>query len=161
MYRIATTAVLCTLLGIALTTTPAHAASVCDVYGPSVGVPTGYGASYNVFNQSQMMISVYCNDDQSITVTTGNGDPLTYVYKEGYRYDAATQKWVRFTYSCPNTIIVDAWCPGQVEKTLQTPTTGDNFLVSYTCQWNGTKWNCGCSNTSCSTHAWQLQGYSF
>lgn len=135
--------------------TPVRAAD-CNIYGPQYAVPSGYGASFNVFNTSQMMLSIACNEDESITITTGNNDPLTYIYKNGYYYD---QTWKQFSYTCSN-MIADAWCPGQVNKTLtNVPTADANFLVSYTCQWGGTKWNCGCSNTSCSSPAWQLQGW--
>lgn len=132
---------------------------VCNKYGPTVGVASGYGASYNVYDTSEMMVSVYCNGDSNITVTSGNGDPYTYVYNQGYYYQ--NNEWNNFTYSCPNTLIANAWCVGGVEKTLSIPTNGTNYLVSYTCQWSGTKWNCGCANTSCSANYWQLQAYGF
>jgi hypothetical protein len=112
-------------------------------------IGTGFGTPWNVFNLSEILLKAYCNGSQ-ITATLG---PSTYIYHQGYAW--TNNQWQQTTFNCTQGALVsNAWCPASAQGALPQNTT---YFVGYTCNWTGTKWNCGCANTQCTQSFWQLQ----
>ena len=49
----------------------------------------------------------------------------------------------------------DYWCNGTLSGTLP---SNASFFAAYTCIFNGTRWQCGCTDVGCVSSFWQLQG---
>jgi len=141
---------------LAVLVVPAAHAATCNQLSSADSVPNGYGASYNVFKPGELLVSVLCTDTNKIHITAGNNDQNTYVYNKGYRYENGA--WKQYTLSCgAGEAVSGAWCVGNASASLNTPATGQNYLVAYTCQYRNSAWKCGCSDTTCATPKWQLQ----
>ena len=124
----------------------------CHLYTAS-SAPTpfyaGYGVPWDVLNPNQLLLKAFCTGS-SITADIG---PAAYVYNQGYAY--ANNQWYQTTYTCTGgPIAQNSWCPQSAQATLQNNST---WYVAYTCNWNGTKWYCGCRDQACSQNLWQLQ----
>jgi hypothetical protein len=120
----------------------------------SVSAPTpfyaGYGVPWNVSNPNQLLLKAFCTSS-SVTADVG---PATYVWHQGYAWDGS--QWNPTNFTCTGGALVsDVWCPNTAEATLPANTA---YYVAYTCNWTGTKWMCGCADTTCSQGFWQLQG---
>jgi hypothetical protein len=121
-------------------------------------IPTGYGASYNLFSTAkELLISSTCSNNTT-TVTVGNDNASTYVYNKGYSWTGSS--WKEHTLSCTGQLISSVWCVGKATASVPLTSNPTN-VVGYTCQWSGTKWNCGCRDSTCSTPRWQLQQVGF
>ena len=121
---------------------------------PSVPVPTGFGASFNLFNTvREYLVSGSCSGNNA-TITVGNGNSQTYAYNRGYYWSGSA--WTPYTLACSGETLSGAWCVGRGTVSVpfsQSPTS----VIGYTCQWSGSKWNCGCRDNACTTSYWQLQ----
>lgn len=132
---------------------PSAHAALCNVLGPTVAIPTGYGASYNPLTTAkEYLVSGDCGTTNA-TVSVGNGNSLTYVYNKGYYYTGTA--WQQYTLSCRN-LISNAWCVGKGTVSVPIPQNPTN-VIGYACQWNGTEWKCGCRDGTCTSRYWQLQ----
>lgn len=135
------------------------AAVACNKLGPNAAIPAGFGASFNLFSTArEFLLSGTCDTvSDAITVGTvsaGNGNPNTYVYNKGYRWNGTS--WIPYTLTCLGQTVSGVWCVGKGTTSFtlsQNPTN----IIAYTCQWNGTKWNCGCRDNACTTNYWQIQ----
>lgn len=134
--------------------TPTPTPTTCNRLSANTAIPTGFGASFNIFSVArEFMVSGNCGTG-SATVTVGNGNPLTYSYNRGYYWSGTA--WTPYTLSCSGETISGAWCVGK--GTASVPLIADvTNVIGYTCQWMGAKWNCGCRDNQCSTSYWQLQ----
>ncbi len=141
------------------THTVAQAASTCtDTYTPSIGVPTGYGAAYNLFSSAkEMLVQTASCTDTSVTVRAGNGDSGTYVYKEGYSWNGSS--WEKYTLTGASSAASSAWYRGSATGNFRIAAGNavSKYYVAYTCQQVGSVWKCGCRDTTCAASSWQLQ----
>ena len=120
----------------------------CHLYSGGSTVPDGWGVPWDVFNPTQLLLKAFCTNS-SITAEIG---PATYVYNQGYAWIG---DWTPVTFSCTGGALVsNAWCPNSASANLPNSSI---YYFAYTCNWNGTKWNCGCRDTACTTNYWQLQ----
>jgi hypothetical protein len=129
----------------------------CHVITSANPIPSGFGASYNLFStQKELLVATVC-EGTTVKVTAGNGSDLTYVYDTGYLYKNSA--WQAYTLECSGK--TGSWCPKQATATIpNAPQDTYNYLVAYTCQWLSNSWKCGCDSTSCVTPKWQLQAYT-
>jgi hypothetical protein len=130
--------------------------SPCNLYTVGSDVPSSFGVPWNVFNTSELLLQAFCNPvpiPLAITFTADLG-PSTYVYSQGYVW--VNNNWQQTTFTCTGGQIVSgAWCPTSAQGQLP---ANSIYYVAYTCNWTGTKWNCGCRDTACTTSYWQIQG---
>jgi hypothetical protein len=121
----------------------------CSTQLPGSPMATGFRTPWNVFNVSELLLKAYSNRLQT-TIALG---PSTYVYSQGYAW--VNNQWQQVTFTCTGgQIVQNTWRPTSAQATLPQNAT---FVVAYTCNWTGTQWNCGCADTTCRQHFWQLQ----
>lgn len=136
-------------------TTSLYAQSTCNALSSSQPVPTGFGASFNLFSVAkEYLLSGNCGTN-SATVTLGNNEPTTYVYNRGHYWNGSS--WTPYTLSCSGQTVSSVWCVGRGTASIPLISQPPTHFLGYTCQWNGTKWNCGCRDNACTTNYWQLQ----
>ncbi len=157
-YFILAVSVLCVFIWHSFLATAHAASTTCtDAYTKDVTVPTGYGASYNLFSSAkeQLVKTASCTDTRA-SITVGNGDAATYVYKLGYQWTGSTWQQVSFTGS--SALVSNLWYIGTANGTF-TLASGNTskYYVGYTCQKIGDIWKCGCRDATCVTPYWQLQ----
>jgi hypothetical protein len=122
----------------------------CHLYSGGSNVPDGFGVPWDVFDPSTLLLQAFCINS-SVTADIGLA---TYVYNQGYAW--VNNTWQQTTFTCTGgQIVSDAWCPNSAAATL--PNSATRYLA-YTCNWTGTKWNCGCRDQACTQNFWQLQG---
>ena len=131
------------------TPSPTPQGTLCSSLTLGTTIGTGFGTPWNPFNLSEMLLKAYCSG-QTTTAVLG---PSTYIYNQGYGWTGST--WTQTTFTCTGgTLVSGAWCPTTAQGTLPQSST---YYVGYTCNWTGSKWNCGCADTQCSQNFWQLQ----
>jgi hypothetical protein len=122
----------------------------CDTLNSNDSVNAGFGVPWNAFNPNQLVLKAFCTSSS----VTADISPATYVYNQGYAF--ANNQWYQTAYTCTGgQIVQNPWYPQSAQGILPNIST---FYVAYTCNWTGTKWNCGCADTTCSQGFWQLQG---
>lgn len=135
--------------------TPPTTPSTCNRLSSSVEVPTGFGASFNLFSVAkEYLLSGNCGST-SVTMTVGNNEQTTYAYNKGYHWNGTN--WTPYTLSCSGQTISGVWCQGKGTASIPISSVPPTSVIGYTCQWSGSKWNCGCRDSSCQTSYWQLQ----
>ena len=138
--------------GIVSIPTPVHALTCTNTLTSSTLIPTGYGASYNLFTSTkELLVKASCS---GTTATLTLGSPQTYTYRTAYTWSGTT--WQPHTLTCTGTQASSAWCIGTA--TAQTTLTENpTALLGYTCSWVNSTWKCGCRDTTCASSQWQLQ----
>lgn len=123
----------------------------CNLYDSSQAVPSNFGAAYDLFGGSGLVLSV---DDCAASGTTraisaGDGQDTTYIYDEGYEWTGSS--WSQFSYSCSDRVQSNGqntkWCRGDASASINSNNT---FFVGWLCHRDTTanEWNCGCRDTS-------------
>lgn len=138
----------------------------CSLYPAGSANFSPYGLHWDwTSQQKELLLKATCQTD-STTLDIGNGREvgsganaagLTYVYHQGY-WNTGSGAWTPYSLQCSGTDktkIVNAWCKGSAQASL--PATA-KWFVAYSCIWTGTKWQCGCSDSTCATTYWQVQG---
>jgi hypothetical protein len=137
----------------------------CSLYQSGSRGYSPYGLHWDwTTTQRELLLKATCSSF-STTVDIGNGREtgsgssmagLTYVYHQGY-YSTGSG-WLPYALQCSGTDktkIVGVWCKGSATASLPSNT---KWFAGYTCIWTGTKWQCGCSDSTCATSYWQVQG---
>jgi fibronectin type 3 domain-containing protein len=123
-----------------------------------------YGAPFDAFSTSTMLLNVQCtaSDPHTIQLTSGvPGDTTRIVYTKGYYY--AGSAWTQYTGTCTGAQNGD-WCQGSVSATITNPdistasASAPAYFVGMTCSVQGGGWKCGCRDTMCANFYWQIQG---
>ena len=133
----------------------------CNSYGSGATPPSSFGAAYNVFSSArELILSATCNTSNTVTLTSGNGANTTYIWNQAY-YTRDSQTWNPITLTGTNTAGNGQWIIGTAQTT-QPLTTAEqatqNYYASYVCTYQTNTWKCGCSDTTCATPKWNLQG---
>jgi hypothetical protein len=127
-------------------------------YTKSTSVPSGYGASYNLFTSAkELLVQGDTCTTASYKIKVGSGDAAQLIYKNGYKWTGS--RWDIFDLSSDSTLQSNTWYTGSSTVNV-TPVSGGTYVVGYVCQRVSDVWKCGCSNTACTTAAWQLQKVS-
>jgi hypothetical protein len=152
--------VLTFLIGAAALSAHAQTPAPCtNYYQANIPVPAGYGAAYDIAVPSQLMITLDCAKANP-TLDVGDGNANDYIYYQGYWYGGGT--WYPYTFDASSgQLIGNAWYQKNATYTLGPNTNWSiwNYVVAYTCRWNGSTWKCGCADQACTTGYWQLQAY--
>jgi Right handed beta helix region len=136
---------------------PPPASTSCqNLWNSTLAVPSGFGASFNLFDSAkELLINVLCSGSGE-TVNVGNSSSLEYIYNQGYSWSGTN--WTPYTYSCSN-LVSSTWCVGNASASLSLDPATKQSVLAYICDWNGTQWNCGCHDSSCTTNYWNLQQF--
>jgi len=139
-------------------TVPVGQSTSCAQYATSSSIPSGFGVPWDVMNPSIMLLTAQCTPP---TVLLKAGDPTTaktlYVYKTAYVALGGAPSWDPVDLF-GSQLISQAWYPklAQGVTTIQDQSK-PTYYVAYTCTWTGTKWMCGCRDSSCNQSYWQVQ----
>ncbi len=126
--------------------------------------PAKYGAAYNVFSGAkELLLNLSCDgpgSDVSFSINTPDTSTPKYVYKNGYRWNGGS--WVPFTFEgIPVPGSGGNWLRMGATTTIRNadlrPSPAYTFFAAYTCTFANSSWNCGCRDTFCTVHFWQLQ----
>jgi hypothetical protein len=135
------------------TPTPTVTPSQCSLLSTSSAIPVGFGSPFDVVNNpNQSMMNASCStSNQSITL--GNGNQTTYIYKTGYVLRNNTWQQVNYTGS---SLLYSNWYVGNASGSLnlsQAELSQGTYFLSYQCQWIGNPpaggWKCGCRTAAC------------
>ena len=140
-------------------TAPTPTPNTCpNLWNSTLAVPASFGASFNWFSSAkELLVSVFCSGS-SATVNIGNGSNTQYIYKTGHTW--ASNQWTAFNYSGNKMDSGGNWFIGSANHSLGTlDLTQKQSVLAYICDWNGSAWKCGCSDTACTTNYWNLQQF--
>jgi hypothetical protein len=144
---------------------PAQALGTCTAYfSKSLPVPSGWGASYDLFNSpNPLLASVDCTN-AATPLTVGSATDVTeYVYQYAY-YSLDGVSWTQVPLTSALPLSGNFYPGGQATANLSL-TSGDLatswvYIAFLVAKWNGSKWLAGCANTQCAATFWNLQAIS-
>jgi hypothetical protein len=140
------------LFVIPLTDSPPTGTPCTNTLTSTVSIPTGYGASYNLFTTTkELLVKASCS---GTTATLTLGSPQTYTYRTAYTWSGTA--WQPHTLTCTDRVVSSSWCAGEATANT-TLTQNPTALLGYTCSWVNSSWKCGCRDTTCPTSQWQMQ----
>jgi hypothetical protein len=148
------------LTKIASATPPGPAA--CSLYTPSTTIPTGYASPYDVVSSPNTNLMNATCDITSARLDLGKGDPLQYIYNQGYLFKTGGSAWTPLSYTSIESSIAGAWYPKTATANIsltQTELANPNYNLAYICSWVGSAWKCGCRDASCTQSYWQIQSF--
>jgi hypothetical protein len=106
-------------------------------------------------------MNVTC-DVTSARVDLGKGDPLQYIYNQGYLFKTGGTNWAPISYTSSESLIANAWYPKTANTTISLTSTElsqPSYALAYLCTWNGSGWKCGCRDSACTQSYWQIQSF--
>ena len=125
----------------------------CHRYKANSRAQQGFGLAHNPRTKA-LMLRAACGTD-GVEVSSQPGSTGV-TYKYGYYYH--DKAWKRFAYQ--GAARSSNWLEGKVSYRLanRIATPGTTvYFIAFTCDWDGTKWNCGCTDTACTKPSWQIQ----
>jgi Chondroitinase B len=141
---------------------PGSPSPPCHLLTSAQSVPDGHGAAYNVFSAAkELLLAVECGSSSNATLTVGNGQNTTYIYRVAYEWIDGGWKEIALRGSQPT---ARDWYVGTAIANLsrsQAQLAEDNFVVAYTCLFHNNAWKCGCRNSNCTQNYWQLQAFKY
>jgi hypothetical protein len=120
---------------ITLTVQPSSVSQPCSQYTPSSTIPTGYGVPWDVFSANTLVMKATCNPS-NVTLDSGRGDPMQYIYNQGYSFRAGQSSWMQMPYTSTESLIANAWYPKSATGTMNldsTQQTTDTYVLGYIC----------------------------
>jgi hypothetical protein len=142
--------------------TPASGPVSCSLYTPSTQIPTGFASPYDVLSSPSMnLMNVTC-DVTSAKIDLGKGDPLQYIYNQGYLFKTGGTNWTPVPYTSTEQLIANAWYPKTANTTISLTSTElsqPSYVLAYLCTWTGSSWKCGCRDSACTQSYWQIQSF--
>jgi hypothetical protein len=131
--------------------------SSCTLYTSGSTIPQGFGVPWDVTSPQTLLLNANCTPP---TVLFKAGDPNTtktlYVYKTAYTAPSGAQGWTPVDLF-GSQLISGSWYKSFAQGVAQMDTATPNYYVAYTCSWTGSKWMCGCRDSSCAQSYWQIQ----
>lgn len=130
--------------------------STCSVYTATSAIPEGYGSPFNQISAlKEPLLSVTCATNGS---TATAGSQSTYVYKTGFVTENG--QWKKVDFSGTPSTANEGWFQGTALSNLPAaPSSGQNYVLAFVCQFDGGKWKCGCRDSACTQNYWTIQAY--
>ena len=110
-------------------------------------------------NPSSPLLKAQCTGIGA-TLTLGDNNPLTYIYKNAYVAKSGTTGWSTVSLFGPG-LISNAWFPRSATAMVSmtdSELAGTSHYVGYICRYSG-EWKCGCRDTACTQSYWMVQGF--
>jgi len=150
-------------LGSASSPTPTPTPASCSQYTPSTTIPTGFASPYDVVSSPNTnLMNVTCLNLTDARLDLGKGDPLQYIYNQGYLFKTGGSAWNPIPYTSTESLIAGAWYPKSATATVsltQTELANPSYHLAYICSWTGTNWKCGCRDSACTQSYWMIQSF--
>jgi len=148
-------------VGLFLYTPQTRAFSSCNAFQSIHKVPLGFGAAYDVFRSNKEIILNANCEVGNFRINIGHAAMTASnfaVYKTGYRW--TNSAWQKITLVPDGGSDSGNYILGKAKlgSTAVEYASGDHtFFVVFTCSLQAGEWKCGCSDSTCATHEWQLQ----
>jgi len=143
--------------------TPTPGPLACSQYTPSSVIPTGFASPYDVVSSpTTNLMNATCLNLTDARLDLGKGDPLQYIYNQGYLFKTGGTNWTPIPYTSPESLIASAWYPKTANTTItmtQTELANPSYNLAYICSWVGSAWKCGCRDSACTQSYWQIQSF--
>lgn len=119
-------------------------------------IPEGYGSPFNMLSsQNEETLTVRCSDQGGMAVA---GSQATFVYKTGFV--SQNGEWRKIDFSGRADSGNAGWFRGSAVAELPAaPSSGQNYVLAFICQYEGSEWKCGCRDRDCSQNYWTIQAY--
>lgn len=122
------------------------------------GGPKGnFGVVCDVVTSPTMnLMNVTC-DVTSARVDLGKGDPLQYIYNQGYLFKTGGTAWSPVPYTSTEQLIANAWYPKTATTNISLTSTELNqpsYVLAYLCSWTESGWKYGCRDSACMQSYW-------
>ena len=145
------------------TPTPTPGPVACSQYTPSTSIPTGYASPYDVVSSPNTnLMNVTCLNLTDARLDLGRGDPLQYIYNQGYLFKTGGTQWIPISYTSTESLIAGAWYPKTATAIISltsTELTNPSYNLAYICSWVGSAWKCGCRDSACTQSYWMIQSF--
>jgi hypothetical protein len=142
--------------------TPTPSPIACSQYTPTSTIPTGFGSPHDVTSSpSTNLMNVTC-DVSSARIDLGKGDPLQYIYNQGYLFKTGGTQWTPLSYTSSESLIAGAWYPKTATTNISLTSTelaNPSYNLAYICSWVGSAWKCGCRDSACTQSYWMIQSF--
>jgi len=102
-------------------------------------------------------MNVTCLNLTDARIDLGKGDPLQYIYNQGYLFKTGGSAWTPISYTSTEQLIANAWYPKNATTNISmtsTELTNPSYNLAYICSWVGSAWKCGCRDATCSQSYW-------
>ena len=140
------------------TPTPSTGTPCYTITSPQLA-PAGFGVPYSAITSThELLITAGCQGND-INVIVGNAQSplLTYAWPTIHYWLGSTRKTAQLT--CAES--VSGWCRKEGNATI-TADQNETWLIGYACQWDGSRWWCGCRTSQCAAQnatgsLWQAQ----
>jgi hypothetical protein len=79
-------------------------------------------------------------DVSSARIDLGKGDPLQYIYNQGYLFKTGGSAWTPVSYTSIESLIANAWYPKTANTTISLTSTelpNASYSLAYICSWVG------------------------
>jgi hypothetical protein len=137
--------------------------TVCHQYTPSTTIPTGFASPYDVVSSpSTNLMNATCLNLTDARLDLGKGDPLQYIYNQGYLFKTGGSAWTPLSYTSTESLIAGAWYPKSATTNISMTSTElaqPSYNLAYICSWTGSVWKCGCRDSACTQSYWQIQSF--
>jgi parallel beta-helix repeat protein len=145
------------------TPTPTPGPVACSQYTPSTVIPTGYASPYDVVSSpTTNLMNATCLNLTDARLDLGKGDPLQYIYNQGYLFKTGGTSWSPVPYTSTEQLIANAWYPKSATTNISLTSTelaNPSYNLAYICSWTGSSWKCGCRDSQCTQSYWQIQSF--
>jgi hypothetical protein len=130
---------------------------LCHTFTFGSTIPEGFGVPWNVSNPTELVFQTFCSaPGVAAQIHKPSSIQYHYTYITGYQWNSSIDQWSPFTYQCSQSLVANAWCPGNATATLN---PSYPFFIGYTCGLVNGAWKCGCRDPACSQSFWQLQQF--
>lgn len=139
-----------------------------DVVGDVIKVYDGYGVPNDVFADEKQIffLSDYVfnldPDTEILDLELSVNHEGALIYKYGFYY--TENGWERFEFP-QETVSGSRWIAQKASTLLDIPTSelssGENYVVTYSCKKHDGEWKCGCSSESGPCDNWMLQTFLY
>jgi hypothetical protein len=121
--------------------------------------PAGFGVPYSAITTThELLIAAGCQgNDITVSVGSAQSPLLVYAWPTIHYWLGSTRKTTQLT--CAES--VSGWCRKEGSATI-TANQNETWVIGYACQWDGSRWWCGCRTSQCAAanatgSLWQAQ----
>jgi len=107
-------------------------------------------------------MNVTCLNLTDARLDLGRGDPLQYIYNQGYLFKTGGTNWTPISYTSSESLIAGAWYPKSATTNISLTAAelaNPSYNLAYICSWTGSAWKCGCRDQACTQSYWMIQSF--
>jgi hypothetical protein len=135
------------------------AGTACHTITSPQTAPAGFSVPYSAITTThELLIAAGCQgNDITVSVGSAQSPLLVYAWPTIHYWLGSTRKTTQLT--CAES--VSGWCRKEGSATI-TANQNETWVIGYACQWDGSRWWCGCRTSQCAAanatgSLWQAQ----